>query len=180
MQIFPVFLIICTLDQPNPQCMHLQASSSSPLLLFTQAPVRLHYHSWSAREYVDRVELEDSFDCRRASTRSHMSTPCHSSIAPSKALCVYGRWRRSAPLTRRGVRWGDFHVGCVSLPWQPKSPYRALSLLIGALAFEMRTMIRPRAWRLSPLLIAACGDFQPRYKRHTCTQFWHIVVELPK
>lgn len=69
----------------------------------------------------------------------------------SKALCVYQRLSGSALLTRRGARCGGFSCWmCFSWPWRPKSPYRALSLLIGALAFEMRTMIRPRAWRLSP------------------------------
>lgn len=166
-RIFPVFLIICMLDQPNRERTHLQAPSSSPLI----HTIRPHDHYWSARIDVARAELADSFDCQPAHVYSLTLALRHGTV------CLSG----SALLTRRGVRCGWFSCWmCFSLPWQPKSPYRALSLLIGALAFEMHTMIRPRAWRLSPLLIIARGDFQPRYKLHMCTQLWHIVAELRK
>lgn len=44
---------------------------------------------------------------------------------------------------RRGADWFSCWMCCSSL-WQPKSPYWALSVLIGVLAFEMRAVIRPR------------------------------------
>lgn len=42
-----------------------------------------------------------------------------------------------------GSDWFSCWMCCSSL-WQPKSPYWALSVLIGALAFEMCAVIRPR------------------------------------
>lgn len=133
-----------------------------------------------------KVELTDSCDCnihQHTHTHTHtgdspmssqMCTLCASSFAPSKALCrgcVFLRescW--SAFLTRRQEVRLIFMVDVFLFAVEAQSPYRALSLLIGALAFEMPTVIRPRAWCLSPLLIIDCCDFKPRYTNtHTHT-----------
>lgn len=63
--------------------------------------------------------------------------------APLWNPCIYQRllsdhWlaNRFSPTRRRGGDWFSCWM-CCSWPWQPKSPYWALSVLIGALAFEM-------------------------------------------
>lgn len=95
-------------------------------------------------------------DCGHTQISVFLAWPCEiSHLGLATALCrarVFTRgstpitgWQTASPDQEMGGGgdWFSCWMCCSSL-WQPKSPYWALSVLIGVLAFEMCAVIRPR------------------------------------
>lgn len=153
MPVFPVFFFFfCMLDQPQP-LIH-----TSPVILFISSLLTFTLATLARNER----QSDSNMICRKSWVHRFLWLPtCTNALTDVysprlldcsfqgilQKLCVHRRLSRSALLTRRQVRCGWFSCWmCFPLLWQPKSPYRALSLLIGALSFEMLIMISPRAY----------------------------------